>query len=141
VVEIEVTLRNDGTVPLQVTSHVEGATRIAAATRGGVPVALVTARLDPEQDLDETLEAGLTTLAPGASLTGVLRTRSDSMVGGQALSVVRPGAPVEEDVLDVSVAGTYEVTLTYDYDGPVPPGAPVFTAATAPATASFTVTP
>ena len=113
----------------------------STCARSKLSQSLQTAPVDPEQDLDEALEDGLQTLAPGGSLTGTLRTRSDSLVGGHALSVLRPGSPDEEDVLDVASVGAYEVTLVYDYDGPVPPGAPVVTTATAPATASFTVVP
>jgi hypothetical protein len=140
-VELEVTLRNDGTIATLVTSEVQGALRIQAATRDGAALVLFTTNVDPEEDLGATLERGLASLAPGQAATFTLRSRSDASAAGQALSVLRPGPVVGEDVLGVALPGAYEVTLVYEYDGPVPAGATVFTATTAPAVAAFTVTP
>lgn len=139
---LTLTLTNAGDAGVCLSNTTAGTVALTSVTKDGAPVTTRTAPSYFLAPLGDMMQSALTEVAPGDTMTLSLTSSEDPGLGAAALSAsALDDTRAMTTFYDVSAPGAYSVEVTYAYPGePSAECAEVLKSATAPATATFTVT-
>lgn len=117
-ISLDVSIANQGTGAVGIASQLDGAIRVAAMTKDGVPVVSPTARIRFDDNLDFALERSLRSTAPGTRVAFAW-TSSPDRTHGQVLRTVTaaPDGQHTATFFPVGAAGRYRMVVEYRYPG------------------------